>query len=196
MAIRQQNLKKIADRLGDLLESGKRKGFLTYSQVNEHLPDGANSGKIEQLLILLEVEEVELIDELEVKFCPGCRKVKPFIKFRYLDFSDTCGWANCCEVCRVKAVRRRDVLRKKYFSKSARPADQVYLNALVAQDGTCYICCRRPRRPVEDLKVDHCHKTGKFRGLLCGSCNMGLGLFGDDPTRLRAAALYLEQNGK
>jgi RNA polymerase primary sigma factor len=51
-----------------LLESGKGKGYLTYSQVNDHLPDDdANPEKIDQLLILLEDQGIELIDESEVE---------------------------------------------------------------------------------------------------------------------------------
>ena len=54
--------------LKTLLEQGKEKGYLTYSQVNDHLPDDdANPEKIDQLLMLLESEGVELIDEADAE---------------------------------------------------------------------------------------------------------------------------------
>jgi hypothetical protein len=43
--------------------------------------------------------------------------------------------------------------------------------------------------------VDHDHKTGKVRGILCHKCNIALGLIGDDPARARALANYLEREG-
>jgi Recombination endonuclease VII len=63
-----------------------------------------------------------------------------------------------------------------------------------AQGGLCAIC-GEPQTSThrQYLCVDHDHKTRKVRGLLCGSCNMGLGRFKDDPVRLRAAAEYLER---
>src|SRR5437764_13575097 len=61
-------MNQIDDALRALLESGKEKGYLTYSQVNDHLPDDdANPEKIDQLLLLLEREGIELIDEAEVE---------------------------------------------------------------------------------------------------------------------------------
>lgn len=42
--------------------------------------------------------------------------------------------------------------------------------------------------------TDHCHTTGEIRGILCQRCNQGIGLFSDNPARLRAAADYLEKH--
>jgi RNA polymerase primary sigma factor len=59
---------KIDDGLKALLESGKDKGYLTYSQVNEYLPDDAvNPEKLDQLLLILEEHGIELIDESEAE---------------------------------------------------------------------------------------------------------------------------------
>jgi RNA polymerase primary sigma factor len=59
---------KIDEGLKALLESGKRKGYLTYSQVNDYLPDDAvNPEKLDQLLLVLEEQGIELIDESEAE---------------------------------------------------------------------------------------------------------------------------------
>ena len=57
------------------------------------------------------------------------------------------------------------------------------------QGGVCGIC----HHPQESKKlaVDHCHETGKVRGLLCENCNTGLGKFKDDPALLDAAKEWL-----
>jgi len=61
-------MEKIDDSLKTLLESGKEKGFLTYDQVNDHLPDDdTNPEKIDQILILLEEQGIELIEEAEAE---------------------------------------------------------------------------------------------------------------------------------
>src|SRR5438128_5829420 len=59
---------KLDDGLKALLESGKEKGYLTYSQVNDYLPDDAvNPEKLDQLLLVLEQQGIELIDESEAE---------------------------------------------------------------------------------------------------------------------------------
>lgn len=61
------------------------------------------------------------------------------------------------------------------------------------QNGLCAICgmeCDTHSR----LSVDHCHITGRIRGLLCRRCNSGLGFFKDSVDRLQAAVKYLQGN--
>lgn len=58
------------------------------------------------------------------------------------------------------------------------------------QNKRCKICNRGETNKF--LAVDHCHKTGKFRGLLCQKCNTGLGQFSDDTALLERAAKYLK----
>jgi hypothetical protein len=58
-----------------------------------------------------------------------------------------------------------------------------------AQKGMCPICETHMRRPC----VDHCHETGRIRGLLCLSCNAVLGHMRDDPDTLERAARYLRR---
>jgi hypothetical protein len=62
---------------------------------------------------------------------------------------------------------------------------------LAAQGGKCAIC-----RTSETIKwyVDHCHVTGKVRGILCHHCNLMLGMSRDDPQVLQAAIAYLVGN--
>lgn len=59
-----------------------------------------------------------------------------------------------------------------------------------AQNGLCAIC-KNPETPGRQMHIDHDHESGKIRSLLCGKCNMGLGLFKDDPRRLQSAIEYI-----
>jgi len=62
---------------------------------------------------------------------------------------------------------------------------EAYTALRLRWNDTCGIC----GKPTTD--VDHNHVTGKVRGLLCGPCNRGLGMFQDNPTLLRNAETYL-----
>ncbi len=101
------------------------------------------------------------------------------------------GRSYCSVSCRsrVRYLRNRDTLLRKEVDYDAM-AD--------AQDHKCAICGepesvlgRSGKR--RKLAVDHCHSTETVRGLLCMSCNTGLGGFRDDPARLRAAITYLKK---
>ncbi len=88
-------------------------------------------------------------------------------------------------------VQRRSHLKSVYGLAEAQ-----YDQMLTDQGGCCAICqggLDSGRFGVnKHLDVDHCHKTGKIRGLLCSKCNRGIGQLNDDPALLRAAITYLE----
>jgi len=69
------------------------------------------------------------------------------------------------------------------------------------QRGRCAICRRRmavyrgTKKRNDVMQVDHCHNTGKVRGLLCADCNSVLSRAKDNPKTLRGAADYLERGG-
>lgn len=64
---------------------------------------------------------------------------------------------------------------------------------LEAQNGCCAIC----RSPFgnDERCIDHDHRTGKIRGLVCHRCNMGIGFLRDDPAILTSAAIYVRDGG-
>lgn len=68
---------------------------------------------------------------------------------------------------------------------------QEYNKMLLAQNYSCKICLTHQSDLKKQLSVDHCHKTGKIRGLLCNLCNTGLGKFKDDVDIMINAINYL-----
>lgn len=89
-----------------------------------------------------------------------------------------------CTPC-LKWVGRRRMLAKNYGL-----TPDAFQALIDRQNGVCAICGEAPDAgPV----VDHDHQTGAIRGILCGSCNKGLGMFGDSTQRLRAAITYLAE---
>ena len=81
----------------------------------------------------------------------------------------------------------RDLYYRREFGLTADDVDAM----IAAQDGVCAICLVAPKR-FASWHVDHDHETGRIRGMLCNRCNQAIGLLGEDPARLRAAAEYLE----
>lgn len=65
-------------------------------------------------------------------------------------------------------------------------------NIFNTQEGKCKICRKSQSELSKTLCVDHCHKTGQIRGLLCFSCNSALGLFDDNILSIEKAADYLK----
>lgn len=76
-----------------------------------------------------------------------------------------------------------------------------FLSMLEQQDYKCAICMTEIRETFGGIRdrtgqatIDHCHETGKVRGLTCHHCNTGMGLLRDDPVRMERAAAYLRSH--
>lgn len=85
----------------------------------------------------------------------------------------------------------REAIRTRVLKKNYGLPLEVYNTLIDGQSFQCAICHAPDFTKGKPLYVDHCHKTGWVRGLLCYACNTGLGNFADDPERLQRAAEYL-----
>lgn len=99
------------------------------------------------------------------------------------------------EAKRLAVLARREMLtlkapvaKKKAQNKYAR---RKCANATIDHRGPCEICGRIPGPTQRSNAFDHDHKTGEFRGWLCGRCNIGLGYFKDSTEALEKAIAYL-----
>ena len=110
--------------------------------------------------------------------CYACKQVKDSSEFAK-DRTSPGGISYDCKAC-----RREQRLLKEYGI-----SEEQYLSMLNAQEGRCWICgihCSEKK-----LHIDHDHTTGIVRGLLCGNCNRGLGLFTENKQSLEKAIRYL-----
>lgn len=140
--------------------------------------------------------------------CKDCGERKPVDQFSPQASSRT-GVRSVCKPCNSeRTMQRRDKNPDRDLDAHLRRTFGITLdqyNEMVeAQNGVCAICgepptivmgvkSRRQGRAVRPrLVVDHCHETGKIRGLLCTPCNRGIGFLNDDPKRVLAALEYLE----
>lgn len=95
------------------------------------------------------------------------------------------------------------ILRDRYNKKNPTKMREAHLKftfnvtleqyevMMVEQNRVCKICAL-PAESGKNLHIDHDHKTGEIRGLLCGKCNMGLGLFNDNYELINKAIEYLK----
>lgn len=150
-------------------------------------------------------------DAISLKMCKGCKQTKHQDNF-YQETSYVRGrkyhrFRKHCKKCQIKSShdnyfknhlaykkkhndwyhnhRRKEVLKKVYGLTT-----EQFETMKINQKGLCLICAEPPK----SFHVDHDHKTGKVRGLLCRICNAGLGYFHDHVGRLASAITYLNKN--
>jgi len=85
--------------------------------------------------------------------------------------------------------RNKEKVSKKVFANRYGISIEEYENLILSHCGKCAVC-----KKTDKLFVDHDHKSGKVRGLLCRKCNTGLGYFRDDVEILKSAIKFLRKN--
>src|SRR5258708_8395225 len=129
----------------------------------------------------------------ELRACVTCGH-----EFRPRKNDDRDNPAKCCSVaCNVKhqnLIRTPEQIRTWRLRTAYGISLSDYDRMLEAQDGGCAVCGDPGELSARGvLHVDHCHQTGRIRGLLCSNCNRAMGQFPDDPVLLRRAASYIEE---
>ena len=151
------------------------------------------------------------------KVCTKCGENKPFSEY-YTDKSRTDKKRGSCGVCdsaysrgwkKANPVNDEQREKRRLRSKKHREENPDYAKGLslktlygitfdeyndmfIEQGGSCAICGKHQSEMKKSIHVDHCHATGKVRGLLCSNCNTALGLLKEDINIVRNVLKYLE----
>lgn len=175
---------------------------------------GMVKGKIRNCCRECHNAEIYTPDLRTEKWCPSCQETKLVGDFNRLGvrYQSTC--RNCQNArlsvrraeekdagLSVEINRRNYIQRRKWVTLKSKYGitREEYLQRIEEQGNLCAIC-RKPETETSsphtdemDLSVDHCHKTGQVRGLLCRQCNIALGKFKEDISILESAIAYLKK---
>lgn len=138
---------------------------------------------------------------METKICNNCKLEKSLEDFmRHTGIKS--GRGPKCKVCNnayyaKRRIEKYELVRtyekKFHYERRLRYEYNItveqHQQMLIEANGKCALCYREDK-----LVIDHCHNTGKVRGLLCSHCNTGLGQFRDDIEALQRSIEYLKQN--
>lgn len=89
-------------------------------------------------------------------------------------------------------LRNIQLIKDKALKRTYNLSLGDYEKMLDDQKDCCAICNKNKSEFKKGLGIDHCHATGKIRGLLCSKCNTSIGGFDDDIERLQSAINYLK----
>lgn len=149
-----------------------------------------------------------VIDEKECSNCGMVKSAAMFYRLRSASDGLQSWCMSCCRnhgkatwqkrrsdpvyIANVNAATRKSAFKRRLLKHGISLEEYSRLVVL-----GCGICGSSPEEKGERYKrfsFDHHHATGKFRGLLCFQCNLGIGYLGDDPEIIRKAAAYLESH--
>ncbi len=159
--------------------------------------------------------EAKWMAPVGMKICRKCLTLKPDSDFNRHDYTKD-KLRNECKECQkihahdhYKEVAPLERVKRKihyhankrafhhwHLQKNFKISVEDYERMFKDQDGKCSICGSEkpyPNPRIKNFAVDHDHETGKIRGLLCVSCNVGIGHFRHDPSLLQKAIDYLHR---
>ena len=123
--------------------------------------------------------------------CAECGEYKRYTEYPYAKSSVSAeGYAAYprCKPCH-SAWKNKAHIRRTYGLEW-----DEYLDLMNKQCGKCALCGSEGSGKDTRLVVDHCRETGRVRGLLCWSCNVGIGLFKEDPDLLNKVIDYIRKD--
>jgi hypothetical protein len=146
-----------------------------------------------------------------MKTCSKCGKIKPLELF-HKDNKAKSSVDTCCKVCHSQKTKiyqklnprkltqknarwKRDNIdhvRDVYYKKKYGISLYQYNELHKLQNGCCALCKQLEKLPKSRLGVDHCHDSGRIRGLLCDLCNTALGRLGDSPESIERVLKYVK----
>lgn len=141
---------------------------------------------------------------MTTKTCTGCNVTKPIDQFslaRNGIRQQKPVRKSKCKPCQAEQARTwyndnkdraNENKRRWNLQKLYGITIEEYDAMLEAQNGVCLVCQEEDKDT--NLAVDHCHSTGRVRGLLCNNCNRAIGLLKDNPAVIKRAAAYLERS--
>lgn len=141
------------------------------------------------------------------KLCSGCKKKKVLSEF-WKDKNITSGYCSQCKECSKRKqkiwmnknkdkdsqIQRRR--QKSYKRQGIKITLEEYDEKFGIQNGRCAICGRHQSEIKRRLDVDHNHKTGQVRGLLCRMCNLIIEIVENNKYKIPLAKNYLKKWGK
>lgn len=131
-----------------------------------------------------------------MKVCARCKLTKEKSEFYKNNLKSdrlTVYCKTCSKEIGAQTRRRPESIRSKqnyHFYRKYGISIEEQERMFKSQNYRCKICNCIPTKPC----VDHCHTTGKIRGILCNNCNFALGMFDDNVHILENALNYLREN--
>jgi len=126
-----------------------------------------------------------------MKLCTKCNQIKSLEEFSQSKNEKQAVQYHCKDCNKKYREQKKEKVKDYQLKRKFGLSLDEYQKMLEEQKGVCKICGQVENN--KQLAVDHCHTTGQIRGLLCGSCNRGIGYFRDSQDLLLKAVQYLNE---